>query len=119
MMIRKKGVNNEKTLRYKIWKSSPSAEASVMVTPKEALLIANPRNFVAASPVGVTLTGNVTMNCLSEQRRMGGLFIANNDFLRMIPQTIATPIASQIPFAPVALPLAIMTQLPFFIATLL
>jgi len=118
MSINKTGVNKEKTKHYKIWKSSPGAPASVMITPDTAYLIGNDKNFVAASPVGVTLTGNITLNCLSEQRRMGGLFIAMNDWIRMIPQTIATPIPSQIPFPPLALPLAMLAGLPFFLATL-
>jgi hypothetical protein len=118
MDVKKTSINSEKTRNFKIWKSNPSADAAFMVTPDTAFLIGNEKNFVAASPVGVCLTGNVTFNCLSEQRRQGGLFITMNDFVRMVPQTIVTPIPSQIPFPPIAFPLSILVGLPFFIAML-
>lgn len=118
MAIDTKGVNTENTKTYKIWKSSPDADASMMLTPKSAMLIGNKNNFIAASELGVTLTGGVTMNCMSEQRRQGGLFVPMNDFVRMIPQTIVTPIPTQIPWPPIMFPLSILAGVGFFMAML-
>ena len=83
------------------------------------MMIGNERNFITASNLGLSFVGNsVSFVCLSEQKRNCGVFVEMNDFIRMIPQTIVTPIPSQIPFPPIALPLAMLVGLPFFIAML-
>ena len=102
----------------KIWKTDPGASAGLYVTAKEAYLVGNSKNFVAANDVGIQLCGPVTTLCMGEQIRQGGIFVRMPDFIQMIPQTIVTPIPNQIPFPPIAFPLAILSGLAFFIAML-
>lgn len=92
-------------------------KSGVMVTEKAAFLVGNSKNFVVASGDGVNLTGkSLSLSMTSEQIRQGGLFIQMNDFVRMVPQTIVTPIPSQIPFPPLGMITGILKDMPFFIA---
>lgn len=118
--IDKKGVGSDKEVLFKIWKSTMESDAGMMVTPDTAYVIGNKNNFVGVSNTGVAVNANgFSLNCLSENQRTGGMFIKMNDFMRMIPQTIVTPIPSQIPFPPIALPLEMLKGLPFFLAMLI
>lgn len=109
---------NEKGKDNRIWRANKSADAGLYLTPNAAYLIGNEKNFVTANENGVQICGGLTQLCMSEQIRQGGLFVKMNDFVRMVPQTIVTPIPSQIPFPPIMFPLAILAGLPFFIAML-
>jgi len=114
------GVGSDKEVRFKIWKSTMESEAGMMVTPDTAYMIGNKNNFIAASNTGVAINANgISLNCMSENQRTGGLFIKMNDFIKMIPNTIVTPYPPQIPFPPIALPLEMLKGLPFFTAMLL
>lgn len=92
-------------------------KAGVHVDENRAVLVGSEKNFVVASKDGVNITGkSISMSVTSEQIRYGGLFVTMNDFVRMIPQTIVTPIPSQIPWPPLGMITGIMKDLPFFIA---
>jgi hypothetical protein len=102
---------------FKIWRATPNSSAGMQVTPESALLIGSKYNFVAATSHGISLMGtSITFGTTSENIRTGGLFIKMNDFVRMIPQTMVTPIPSQIPFPPLGMILSIVKDLPFFMA---
>lgn len=102
---------------FKIWKAVPDANAGVQVTPEASQLVGSKYNFVAATNHGISLMGkSITIGTTSENVRTGGLFIKMNDFVRMIPQTMVTPIPSQIPFPPLGMITAITLDLPFFMA---
>jgi len=104
--------------KYKIWTASRKATGGFMVTPDSAVMAGNEKNFVAADGSGVYISGggSISFNTTSENIRTGGLWVHLNDFLRMIPSTIMTPIPPTIPFAPLALPAMIAFNLPFFLA---
>lgn len=102
---------------FKIWTATNTSSAGVMVTPKASFLVGTPSNFVVAGDGGIGLMGkSISMGTLGENIRQGGLFIKMNDFVRMIPQTMVTPIPSQIPFPPIGMITSILSDLPFFIA---
>lgn len=104
--------------RYKIWTASRNAEGGFMVTPDTAVMAGSKKNFIAADGSGVYISGggSIAFNTTSENIRTGGLFVQMNDFLKMIPSTIMTPIPPTIPFPPLALPLMVGANLPFFLA---
>lgn len=106
--------------KFKIWTASRTAEGGFMVTPDSVVMAGSKKNFVAADASGVYLGGggSISFNTTAENIRMGGLFVQMNDFLRMIPSTIMTPIPPTIPFPPLALPAMIGFNLPFFMALL-
>lgn len=115
-----KGAASPQEMKYKIWKSTMTSDAGMMVTPDTAYVIGNKNNFIAASNLGVAINANgISFNCLSDNRRNGGIFVNMNDFIRMVPQTIVTPVPTQIPFPPIALPLEMVKGLPFFMAMLI
>jgi len=103
--------------KYKIWTASRTAEGGFMVTPDSVVMAGSPKNFVAADASGVYIGGggSISFNTTSENIRTGGLFVQLNDFLRMIPSTIMTPIPPIIPFAPLALPVMVAASLPWFL----
>lgn len=102
---------------FKIWTATNTSSAGVMVTPKASFLVGTPYNFVVAGDSGITLAGkSISMGTVGENIRQGGLFVKMNDFVRMIPQTLATPIPSQIPFPPLGMVTSVLGDLPFFIA---
>jgi len=104
------------TKNFKIWTAVPGGPG-VMATEQEAYLIGSKTNFVAASSAGVAVMGkSITMGTTGENIRQGGLFVGMNDFIRMIPSTIVTPIPPQIPFPPLGMISTVMKDLPFFIA---
>lgn len=101
---------------FKIWTAVPGGPG-VMATPEEAFLVGDQGNFVVASKTGVSIMGkSVTLGTTGENIRQGGLFVGMNDFVRMIPSTIVTPIPPQIPFPPLGMISTVLSDLPFFIA---
>lgn len=105
------------TKNVKIWKATKHAAAGVMVDQKNAYLIGNSKNFVAASNAGVSIMGkSVTIGTTSENIRKGGLFVEMNDLVKMVPTTLVTPMPAQVPFPPLAMVSSIMKDLPFFLA---
>lgn len=101
---------------YKIW-TAVKGGPGMMVTPEEAYLVGSRTNFVAASKSGVSIMGNsITIGTISENVRQGGLFVGMNDFVRMIPSTIVTPIPPQIPWPPLGMITTVLKDLPFFLA---
>ena len=101
---------------YKIW-TAVSGGPGMMVTPEDAFLIGNKNNFIVANKGGVSIIGNsITLGTVSENIRRGGLFVNMNDFIRMIPSTIVTPIPANIPYPPLGMAATILKDLPFFIA---
>lgn len=104
--------------RIKIWKVSQDNESGFMVTPDSTVMAGNSKNFIVANENGVTISGPLSIMTTSEQIRQGGLFVQMPDFIRMIPQTIVTPIPSQIPVPPVAMFASIAISIPFLMALL-
>ena len=102
---------------FKIWVATNTSDAGMMVTPDASFVVGNKSNFIAASKEGIALVGkSVSYGTLGENIRQGGLFVKMNDFVRMIPQTMVTPIPSQIPFPPIGLVTSVLSDLPFFMA---
>ena len=107
----------ESTKNIKIWKATSNSNAGFMVTPKSAFMIANKNNFVAVGDVGISLTGkSISFATTSENLRKGGLFVEMNDFVKMIPTTLVTPMPEQIPFPPLGMVSSVIKDLPFFLA---
>jgi hypothetical protein len=102
---------------FKIWTATNDSNAGVMVTPKASFLVGDKSNFYAASNTGVAIVGkSISLGTISENIRQGGLFVNMNDFVKMIPQTMVTPIPSEIPFPPLGLIFSVLGDLPFFLA---
>jgi hypothetical protein len=90
-----------------------------MATQKASYVIGTPGNFVVASDKGVTLMGkSITMGTTSENVRNGGMFVEMNDFVKMVPTTVVTPMPGQIPFPPLGLITSIAKDMDFFLAML-
>lgn len=105
------------TRNVKIWKATKHAPAGLMVDQKFSMLIGNQKNFVVAHNAGVTLMGNsITMGTASENIRKGGFFVEMNDFVKMVPTTLVTPMPQQVPFPPLAIVSSVMKDMPFFLA---
>lgn len=101
----------------KIWTAKPKASAGFMVTEKKALMIADRNNYVAATPNGTVITGkSIVLNTSSENIRAGGMFVKMNDFTKMIPTTLTTPMPDQIPFPPLGLISGIVDDMSFMMA---
>lgn len=103
---------------FKVWKSSSDSAAGFMVTPDTAVMAGSPKNFIAIDSNATHIAGPVSIVTSSEQIRQGGLFIQMNDFVRMVPSTIVTPIPPQVPIPPIALFASIAKQMPFVLAML-
>jgi len=101
---------------HRIWYADPDGP-SMMVSPEGAFVIGSKNNFLGAHKDGLSLIGkSITMGATGEQIRQGGLFVNMNDFVRMIPSTIVTPIPPQIPFPPIGMITSVLKDLPLFIA---
>ena len=104
----------------KVWRATKAANAGVMIDQTFASLIGNKNNFVTAHSGGVAIFGNsITLGTTSENIRVGGLFVNMNDFVKMIPQTLVTPMPSQVPFPPFGFFTGIVKDMPFFLASLI
>ncbi len=101
--------------RYKIWKAVPDTSAGFMVTPDFAAMAGSDKNFITASKEGVQISGSISLITTGEQIRQAGLFVNMNDFVKMIPSTIVTPIPSIFPFPPIRLFASIGLSLPLMI----
>jgi hypothetical protein len=104
--------------KFKIWKADTSSAAGFMVTPDYAVMAGSENAFFSASKEGCFISGPLTLISTGDQVRTAGLFVGMNDFVKMIPSTIVTPIPSQIPFPPVAFFSSILKSLPFALAML-
>jgi hypothetical protein len=110
-------MSQQKTV--KVWTASKNAPAGFQVEEKAAYMIGSRSNFIAADGNGVSITGkSITLGTGAENVRRGGLFIGLNDFIKLIPTTIVTPMPEQIPFPPMGVVTGVMKDLPFFIAML-
>jgi len=101
---------------YRIWTAVENGPG-IQATPEAVYLVGNKSNFVAANKSCVAIVGkSVVMGTTGENIRQGGLFVNMNDFIRMIPSTVVTPIPPQIPMPPMAMISSVMKDLPFFLA---
>ena len=102
--------------QIKTWRVE-GAKAGMMVTSEGAFMVGSEKNFIAVTGKGISLMGkSIAFGTTSENIRHGGLWVEMNDFLRMIPQTIVTPIPSQIPWPPLGFATSLVRDVPFFIA---
>jgi len=104
--------------RFKIWKASTDSATGFMVTPEYAVMAGAQSAFVAVSKEGCAISGPVSFITTGEQTRKAGLFVGMNEFVRMIPSTIVTPIPPHIPLPPVAFFASVALSLPFVMAML-
>jgi hypothetical protein len=104
---------------FKIWKASRDSKAGFMVTPDFTVMAGSESAFIAVSKEGTHISGPVSFITTSENIRTAGLFVGMNDFIKMIPSTIAMPIPSQLPIPPVAMFTSIAKSLPFMLAMLI
>jgi hypothetical protein len=99
--------------RFKVWTASPESGTGMMVTEDTALVVGNQKNFMSASPLGISLvTNSLVFGTLSENIRTGGMFVQMSDFVRMVPSCIATPRPEEVPFPPMALFTGIIKHIP-------
>lgn len=104
--------------KFKIWKADTGSAAGFMVTPDYTVMAGSKDSFFAASKEGCFISGPLTLISTGDQIRKAGLFVGMNDFVKMIPSTIVTPIPEQIPFPPVAFFTSVAKSLPFALALL-
>jgi hypothetical protein len=106
--------------RIKIWKATKEGIAGFMVTERAAYMVGSETGFIVANQIGVGIAGkSISFMTTSENIRQGGIFIQMNDFIRMIPQTLMTPVPSQVPFPPLGMVTSVVKDLPFFLALLI
>jgi hypothetical protein len=111
--------DNSTRKNIKIWIADSSSSAGMMITPEAAFLVGSRTNFVAVNNTGISLMGkSISFGVPSENQRHGGMFIKMNDFTKMIPTTLATPMPDQIPWPPLGMVDKILKDLPFFMAML-
>lgn len=102
--------------QVKTWRVT-GAKAGMQVTSEGAFMVGSEKNFIAATDKGISLIAkSIAFGTTSENLRHAGLWVEMNDFLRMIPQSIVTPIPSQIPWPPLGFATSIVRDVPFFIA---
>jgi hypothetical protein len=104
--------------KFRIWKADRDSDVGFMVTPESAFMIGSKNSFFATSKEGNVISGPLSFIATGEQIRQAGLFVKMNDFVKMIPSTMVTPIPDQIPFPPVAMFTSIAKSLPFALAFL-
>jgi hypothetical protein len=104
--------------KVRIWKASSESKPGFLVSDEMAVMAANNKNFIVVDQQGTNIAGPVSFMTTSEQIRQGGLFVQMNDFVKMIPGTIVTPIPQQIPFPPVALIASVALSMPLLLALL-
>lgn len=104
--------------KIRIWKATSDSPSGFMVTPDAVVMAGTKSNFIAIDNNGTNIAGPISLMSSSDQIRQGGLFVQMNDFIKMIPGTIVTPIPAQIPFPPIALVANIAESMPFLLAML-
>lgn len=104
--------------QVKVWRATPSSQSGVVLSDGSAKLVGNRGNFVVADKDGVAISGPVSFITTSDQKRSGGLFVELNDFVKMIPTTIVTPMPNQIPWPPFSMISSIARDVPIFLGLL-
>lgn len=105
-------------VKTKVWRVSGKSESAFTLSDGSAKMIGSKGSFIAADKDGIAISGNISFICTSDQIRRGGLFLELNDFVRMIPTTIVTPMPNQIPFPPMGMVAGISKDLPVFLGML-
>lgn len=100
----------------KIWKATKDSKAGIMASPESVVIAGNTKSFIAVEQSGTTIAGPLNIMTTSENIRAGGLFVQMNDFVKMIPSTIVTPIPPQIPFPPIAIFAVVALTIPILLA---
>jgi len=103
---------------YKIWKASRESDAGFMITPETAIMAGSKSAFIAIDKKGTHISGPVSFITTGENIRTAGLFVGMNDFVKMVPSTIVTPIPSQLPIPPIGMFTSVALSLPFLMAFL-
>ena len=104
--------------KVKVWRASKTSQTAFTVEEGSAKMVGSRTNFIAADKEGVAISGNISFVTISENIRRGGLFLELNDFVRMIPTTIVTPMPSQIPWPPLGMITSLAKDLPIFLSLL-
>ena len=102
--------------KFKIWKATSESKAGFMVTPEYVVMAGTAKNYIVIDQNGTNIAGGISLMSTSDQIRQGGLFVQMNDFVKMIPGTMVTPIPQLIPFPPVALIASFAQHLPALMA---
>lgn len=101
---------------FKVWKATDDSFAGFMVTPESAVMAGSENNFISVSAQGVAISGPVSFITTSENKRSGGFFSENPDFVKMIPGSMVTPINQQNPSPPTALYASIGRSIAYALA---
>lgn len=104
--------------RTRVFRTSQSSPASVMVTDTSASVIGDDKHFIICDERGTTIKGPVSIVADGPGRRVGGLFVGGNDFMNCVPSTIVTPIPQLIPFPPIFAVVNIAKDVSFFASLL-
>jgi len=102
----------------RVFKSSKTAKAGLLLEEDAATLIGDQRHFLNADSRGVTIRGPMSLVCTSESIRRAGLFIGMNDYIEQLPSTIVSPLPKNIPYPPAHMMVDIVKDLAFFMAFL-
>lgn len=101
----------------KIWTAVRDSKVGMMVSEKEAYMVANGTNYVGVNENGIILAGNgISFHTLSENKRNAGLFVERNDIVKLIPTTLVTPMSDNNPYPPLAFANEIVEDMPLFLA---
>ena len=102
----------------KVFRSSNTAKAGIMVRDEAAFVIGNDNNFIVVDNRGITMRGAESHVCMSNDIRQGGLWTQQPDFIRMLPSTIASPLPAQMITPPVVGLKDVAITVAFFAAML-
>jgi len=102
----------------RIYKASHAAKAGIELTESSVAVAGDSRHFVVVDDRGTTIKGPISIVADAMGRRRGGLFTELNDFMHLIPSTMVTPIAAQIPMPPIQGLVGIARDVAFFLSLL-
>jgi len=87
--------------KVKVWRLA-GGKAGLMLSEDTAVMSSSDKNFIAVGPNGISISGPINMMTTSENIRKSGVFVDMNDFAKIMPSTIVSPIPPSIPMPPIA-----------------
>jgi hypothetical protein len=102
----------------RVYKASDVSKAGLQLSEDSVSLVGNQQNAIIVNSQGVFIKGKISLVPTGEQIRQAGLFVKVPDFLSMIPSTMVTPIADQIPMPPIQGLVGLAKDCAFFLSML-
>lgn len=102
----------------RVWKASRQSVASIELSENSSAIFGDRNHFVLTNKKGTFVKGPISFIAAGNEIRTGGLFVYNNDFVRMIPSTLITPFPQVLPVPPMFEIPNIQKDLAFFLSLL-